>query len=158
MAQEVEIFIAGGAAAGLCIASYLQRTNITYVVMEQNKSSGDVWRNRYHRLHLHDIIEECHLPHLPMPKHYPVYANRIQFADYLDLYGKEQNLNIKYEHEVKNAKFEKQTKNWIIKVEDKSNSGVINEYIAKHLIIASGIYNKPIIPTFLNQEKFNGTV
>ena len=47
----------GGAAAGLSAAACLQHEGLSAVVIEKNEASGDIWRSRYHRLHLHDIID-----------------------------------------------------------------------------------------------------
>mmetsp|Transcript_35936 Transcript_35936/g.106542 ORF Transcript_35936/g.106542 Transcript_35936/m.106542 type:complete len:245 (+) Transcript_35936:91-825(+) len=71
--EEVDVLVVGGAAAGLAASACCQREGLTCVVIEKNEASGDIWRSRYHRLHLHDIIEECHLSsvngvssHLPL--------------------------------------------------------------------------------------------
>lgn len=40
---------------------------------------------RYDRLHLHDIIDECHLPFLPMPDTFPTFPTRVQYGNYLQV-------------------------------------------------------------------------
>lgn len=59
--RKVDCLIVGGAAAGLATAVSLKEQgnpDLQVVVIEKNEKSGDMWRSRYERLHLHDIIEE----------------------------------------------------------------------------------------------------
>ena len=94
--EEVDVLVVGGAAAGLAASACCQREGLTCVVIEKNEASGDIWRSRYHRLHLHDIIEECHLPLLQMPATYPTYPSREQFARYLANYRSVLGLRVEY--------------------------------------------------------------
>ena len=45
-----------------------------------------IGRTQYDRLHLHDIIDECHLPFFPMPDTFPTFPTRVQFGNYLQAY------------------------------------------------------------------------
>jgi hypothetical protein len=74
--EQFEVVIMGGAAAGLSLGACCKGQGINAVVLEKNGHCGDMWRSRYHRLHLHDIVEECDLPYMPTPKSFPVYPTR----------------------------------------------------------------------------------
>ena len=80
----LDVLIIGGAAAGLSTAACCKRQGLNYLVIEKNENVGDVWLSRYHRLHLHDIIDNCHLPEMDMPTSYPVFPNRKEVASYLE--------------------------------------------------------------------------
>ena len=93
---DVDVLVVGGAAAGLSAASCCQEKGLSVVVIEKNEASGDIWRSRYHRLHLHDIAEECALPFVPIPANYPTYISRQQFAGYLGDYRSLLGLRVEY--------------------------------------------------------------
>jgi len=62
---ELDVLVVGGGAGGLASAASLKRRGVhNLLVVEKNEKSGDIWRSRYHRLHLHDVAEECSLPGL----------------------------------------------------------------------------------------------
>ena len=56
------------------------------VVVEKGARPGDNWKRRYDRLHLHDIIDECHLPYMQMPDNFPTFPTRVQYGNYLQAY------------------------------------------------------------------------
>ena len=74
-----DVLIIGGAAAGLSAAACLLHHGVENIlVLEKGARSGDNWKRRYDRLHLHDIIDECHLPYMAMPDNFPTFPTRIQ--------------------------------------------------------------------------------
>jgi hypothetical protein len=74
--EILDALVVGGAASGLAVSACLAKKGLRYVCVEKNEHNGDIWRSRYHRLHLHDIIEACHLPFFDMPTSFPVYPSR----------------------------------------------------------------------------------
>lgn len=82
-----DVLIIGGAAAGLAAAACLMHAGVhNIIVLEKGARPGDNWKRRYDRLHLHDIIDECHLPYMAMPDNFPTFPTRIQFGNYLHAY------------------------------------------------------------------------
>ena len=157
--MDTEVLVVGGAAAGLSIASCLQKGGVSCIVLEKFPKCGDMWRSRYHRLHLHDIKRECHLPHLDMPSDYPTYPTRLQFASYLDSYAEQLKIPVKQHHKVISAVFDESASVWTVSAEDTSTKATtLRKFKCKHLIIANGIYNDPRIPKFTNQEQYQGLV
>ena len=76
-----DVLIIGGAAAGLSAAACLLHHGVENIlVLEKGARSGDNWKRRYDRLHLHDIIDECHLPYMAMPDNFPTFPTRVQYA------------------------------------------------------------------------------
>ena len=61
-------------------------TVLQVVVVEKGARPGDNWKRRYDRLHLHDIIDECHLPYMQMPDNFPTFPTRVQYGNYLQAY------------------------------------------------------------------------
>ena len=155
---HVDVFIVGGAAAGLSLASCLLEVGIdNIIVAEKFPRCGDQWRNRYHRLHLHDIKRECNLPYFPMPEEYPCYPSRLEYANYLDLYAKKRNIPVFCSHTVESATFNEDKNLWEITVFD-TERDVKKNFTSNQLVIANGVYNDPNIPTIQGESNFKGLV
>jgi indole-3-pyruvate monooxygenase len=97
------------------------------------------------------------LPFVPFPENYPLFPSRQQVIDYLESYVKLMKINICCEHELNEAKFNQETKEWVLKLSTRGTTPV--EYTAKYLIIATGqnARKRPVSP-FLGQEEFGGVV
>ena len=156
---EAEVIVIGGAAAGLSIGASLNKEKVTNIVLEKFEQSGDQWRKRYHRLHLHDIVEECSLPYFPVPENFPTYPTRLQYATYLDSYAKCMDVDVRHCHTVKLAKFSEENKLWTVKALDTSvEPPVEREFKGTHLVIANGVYNDPLIPDIPEKDVYTGQV
>jgi putative flavoprotein involved in K+ transport len=53
-------------------AARLGMLGVTALVIEKNARTGDVWRERYHDLVLHDPCYMNAMPYLPYPPSWPV--------------------------------------------------------------------------------------
>ena len=169
---DVDVLVVGGAAAGLSAASCCQEKGLSVVVIEKNEASGDIWRSRYHRLHLHDIAEECALPFVPIPANYPTYISRQQFAGYLGDYKSLLGLRVEYGSLVERAErvgdVDGACEGWVVTVRRGGDGGDGGDgdgatprrtvYRCKQLVLANGIYNDPIIPAFADMAVYNGRV
>ena len=47
---------------------------------------GDIWRERYHSLALHNQIKLNHMPYLPWPPNWPKYLPKDMIAGWLETY------------------------------------------------------------------------
>lgn len=54
--NDPTVLIVGGAQAGLSVAARLKALGISTLVVEKDKRVGDIWRNRYGALCLHDPV------------------------------------------------------------------------------------------------------
>ena len=52
---RVDAIVLGAGQSGLCMASYLQASGISYVALERNKKIGDNWALRYDCLKVRPI-------------------------------------------------------------------------------------------------------
>ena len=50
-------------------------------------------RNRYRSLVLHDPVWYDHLPYIPFPENWPVFAPKDKIGDWLEMYAKVMELN-----------------------------------------------------------------
>ena len=64
--------IIGSGHAGLTAAARLKQLGIRSLIIDRNPRVGDNWRNRYHKLVLHDPVWFDHMPYLEFPANWPV--------------------------------------------------------------------------------------
>ena len=153
---ELDVVVVGGCAAGLATGASLAHCGVrNYVVFEGRARSGDQWRGRYDRLHLHDVVDMCHLPLFPVPTSFPRYPSRLQFANYLDAYQLALSVKVAYNTTVTNITKRADGK-WDVSA--KSANGAMRTVCAKHVVMAAGVYNKPVIPSFPGRDSFQGVV
>ena len=77
---ENDIVIVGGGPAGLSTAGALKAIGLEAVVLDQDDRIGGSWLRRYERLHLHTVRAFSGLAHFPIPRHFPKYISRDQYA------------------------------------------------------------------------------
>ena len=53
---EVDAIVLGAGQSGICMASYLQASGISYVALERNKKVGDNWSLRYDCLKVRAVV------------------------------------------------------------------------------------------------------
>ena len=57
---ETKILIIGGGSSGLSMAGALKHYGLSATILDKDAHTGDVWRERYNRLHLHTIKALSH--------------------------------------------------------------------------------------------------
>lgn len=160
---EMDVMVIGGCAAGLATgASLAFHGVVNYIVVERNATSGEKWRGRYDRLHLHDIIDNCHLPYFPMPTSFPLYPSRHHFANYLDAYQKAMSVKVLYRTEVTSMD-RVGNGGWDVSIETMSGTSdakSVKRIRVKHVVMAAGVYNKPTLPhlSLPGLSDFQGTI
>src|SRR4051794_15283600 len=82
---NTDIVIVGGGAAGLSAAGALRRCGRDPIVLDKQARIGDSWARRYDRLHLHTI--DSSLAHYPLPRSFPKYPSKDEYAAYLRAYA-----------------------------------------------------------------------
>lgn len=145
---EASIIIVGGGAAGLAAAGALKHHGLDSVILDRDKQTGNIWRNRYERLHLHTIRGLSHMPYHRMPSDYPRYPSKDQFADYMQKYVDHFQLHI--EHGVDVTKILRQGESWAV---DTESGDVWNAPI---VIVATGLNSIPHIPDWPHREHYSG--
>lgn len=145
--------IIGGGQGGIGLAARLKRLEVPTIVIEKNARPGDSWRNRYKTLCLHDPVWYDHLPYLPFPDHWPVFAPKDKIGDWLEMYVKVMELNYWHSTLCKGARYNEDSRDWTVTVE---RDGKTIELRPKHLILATGMSGMPRIPKFPGASSFRG--
>eukprot|EP00127_Corallochytrium_limacisporum_P000924 Clim_evm8s33 gene=Clim_evmTU8s33 len=160
--EDPEVLVIGGAAAGVAASACLNYEGINNIVVNDRMRPGDMWRSRYDRLHLHDILEECHLPLLSMPDTYPVYPTREQFGSYLDSYCRLNKVNYSGGYRIENVS-RKSNGEWTVTAKKSEhhtdpNAPETRTWHVKAIVISNGVYNDPNIPDFKGINDYQGKV
>ena len=71
--KDPAVLVVGAGQAGLSIAARLGQLNVDTLVIDKADRIGDNWRNRYHRLSLHNQTHVNHLPYMQFPPNWPAY-------------------------------------------------------------------------------------
>ena len=145
--------IIGGGQGGIGLGARMRRLGIPTIIVEKNPRPGDSWRNRYKSLCLHDPVWYDHLPYLPFPDHWPVFAPKDKIGDWLAMYTKVMELNYWRSTTAKNAHYDEARKEWTVGVE---RAGKTITLKPKHLVLATGMSAVPSMPKVPGMETFKG--
>jgi cation diffusion facilitator CzcD-associated flavoprotein CzcO len=144
---NTNILIIGGGAAGLTTAGALKHLGLESTILDKDERTGDVWARRYDRLRLHTIRPFSGLAHFPILRSNPKYLSRDQFVQYLQAYAQFFKLNIIHNCTVN--KIRKEGSEWIVETSQ-------GQRRAKIVIVATGHYGQPFIPSWESQPDFHG--
>jgi len=147
--------IVGGGQGGIALGARMRMLGVPTIIVEKNEKSGDSWRKRYKSLCLHDPVWYDHLPYIPFPEHWPVFAPKDKLGDWLEMYTKLMELNYWGSTVCQSAKFDDAKQEWTVKVERNGKAVTLKP---KQLVLATGMSAKPNIPEFPGQSKFKGEI
>ncbi|PMR76421.1 NAD(P)/FAD-dependent oxidoreductase [Billgrantia endophytica] len=145
--------IIGGGQGGIGLAARLRQLDVPTIVVEKNPRPGDSWRNRYKSLCLHDPVWYDHLPYIPFPENWPVFAPKDKIGDWLEMYTKVMELNYWSATECESARYDEATGEWTVNV---NRDGERVTLRPKQLILATGMSGMPNVPHFPGAETFEG--
>lgn len=140
------ITIVGAGPAGLALGYFLQRQRRSFLILERH-SVGWSWQNHYDSLHLHTLKGNSALPGLPMPAGYPDFASRRQVVDYLQGYARHFALPVEENVAVERAW--RAADRWQL-------STSAGEMQTDTLVVATGIWSTPVVPTLPGLDMFHG--
>ena len=145
--ERAEIVIIGSGASGLSAAGALKHVGYQAVALEQDDRIGGSWARRYERLRLHTIRAFSGLAHLAIPRGYPQYVPKDQFARYLQYYAATLGLDVRLGTHVQRVAPDGDS--WRI------DTGATS-LLARVVIFATGRYREPVVPTWSGRDQFQG--
>ena len=125
------------------------------IILEKNPRAGDSWRNRYRSLCLHDPVWYDHLPYLPFPEHWPVFAPKDKIGDWLEMYTKVMDLNYWTLSEATSATYDEAKQEWTVSVNRNGETVVLRP---KQLVLATGMSGIANVPKIPGAEGFKGDI
>jgi putative flavoprotein involved in K+ transport len=147
------VVIIGGGQGGLALGARLRRLGVPAIIIEKNARAGDSWRNRYKSLCLHDPVWYDHLPYLPFPDHWPVFAPKDKIGDWLESYTKVMELNYWTKSTCQSAQYDEAAGTWTVTVDRDGEKVVLKP---QHLVLATGQSGVPNIPDLPGMDRFKG--
>jgi cation diffusion facilitator CzcD-associated flavoprotein CzcO len=155
--RDPEVLIVGAGQAGLVLAARLKQMGVDALLVEKTARIGDVWRNRYHSLTLHNETWANSLPYIPFPDTWPTFLPKDKLAGWLEAYAEFMELNVWTDTSFDGGEYEEDTRTWTVRLHDKSGS----ERIVRpaHLVFATGgVSGTPYVPSIEGIGDFVGDV
>ncbi|WP_026197662.1 flavin-containing monooxygenase [Sciscionella marina] len=147
------VVVIGGGQGGIALGARLRQLGVPALVVERNARAGDSWRNRYKSLCLHDPVWYDHLPYLPFPENWPVFAPKDKIADWLEMYTRVMEVPYWTSSEVTSAAYDEETGYWSVTVRRDGEEILLRP---RHLVFATGMSGKPNLPSFPGMDEFAG--
>lgn len=151
--QQPEVVIVGGGQGGIALGARLRQLGVPTIIIEKNERAGDSWRNRYKSLCLHDPVWYDHLPYLPFPANWPIFAPKDKLGDWLEMYTRVMELNYWTSSTAQSASYDEATGLWTVVVDRDGEQVTLNP---RNLVLATGMSGKANIPRFKGAARFQG--
>lgn len=151
--REPAVLVVGGGQAGLSIAARLIHLGVDTLIIDRHERVGDNWRKRYHALTLHNQVHVNHLPYMPFPPTWPTYIPKDMLAHWFEAYAESMELNFWTGIELMDGVYDEVAKKWTATL--RRLDGSVCKVHPRHIVMAtgaSGIPNRPVIPTLQNFE------
>lgn len=144
-----DVVVIGAGPAGLAVGACLHRAGIPFLILERDNCIGSAWHSHYDRLHLHTARRTSALPYLPFPADYPTYPSRLQVIAYLEDYALHFQIEPRYHQAVTAVRASNGM--WQTHTAD-------SLYLSRCVVVATGINQEPVIPTWPGQDTFKGSI
>ena len=131
--------IIGAGQAGLSAGYYLKKLHKNFLIIDKSQDVGQIWQERYDSLVLFTSKQYSSLPGLKIDGEPNSLPTKDEVASYLKLYAKTFELPIQLDTEV----FSIHKEGDYFSISTKKNT-----YTSKNIIIATGPFHKPSIPSF----------
>ena len=153
ISEQPYVVIVGGGQGGIALGARLRKLGVPAIIVEKNAKPGDSWRKRYKSLCLHDPVWYDHLPYLPFPEDWPVFAPKDKIGDWLEMYTKVMELNYWGSTVAKKAHFDSAKQEWQVVVERDGKEITLRP---RQLVFAMGVSGYPNTPQIPGAESFEG--
>lgn len=152
MQTSERVVIVGAGAAGLSTAAALARRGVDALVLDRDDLIGGSWSRRYERLHLHTIRRFSGLAHQRIPRSYPRYLSKDEYAAYLAGYAERFHLRVSLGESVTSIRRAAYADvSWEIETSRRTIG-------SKVVVVATGHYTEPRIPAWQGIDEFQGSL
>ena len=145
--------VIGGGQGGIALGARLRQLGVPAIIVDKHERPGDQWRKRYKSLCLHDPVWYDHLPYLPFPANWPVFAPKDKIGDWLEFYTRVMEVPYWSKTTCTSASFDEETNRWTVEVDRDGEKLTLHP---TQLVLATGMSGKPNIPTLPGQDLFRG--
>ncbi|MDX1873138.1 NAD(P)/FAD-dependent oxidoreductase [Mycolicibacterium sp. 120266] len=151
--EQPYVLVVGGGQGGIALGARLRQLGVPAIVVDKHDRPGDQWRKRYKSLCLHDPVWYDHLPYLPFPSNWPVFAPKDKIGDWLEFYTKVMEVPYWSKTTCRSATYDENEKRWTVEVDRDGEAVTLRP---AHLVLATGMSGKPNVPSFPGQDEFLG--
>jgi putative flavoprotein involved in K+ transport len=137
--ESFETVVVGGGQAGLATGYHLKRRGRSFVILDASDRVGDAWRRRWDSLRLYSPASHDALPGMRFPAKRTSYPTTHEMADYLESYAAELELPVRSRTTVETLA--KDGERYVL-----TCGGTT--YEAANVVVATGIMQKPYVPSF----------
>ncbi|KQY07460.1 FAD-dependent oxidoreductase [Mycobacterium sp. Root135] len=145
--------VVGGGQGGIALGARLRQLGVPAIVVDKHDRPGDQWRKRYKSLCLHDPVWYDHLPYMPFPQNWPVFAPKDKIGDWLEFYTRVMEVPYWSKTSCLSASFDEAEKKWTVEIDRDGERLTLHP---TQLVLATGMSGKPSIPTLPGQDVFRG--
>ena len=154
--RDPAVLVVGGGQSGLAIAARLKQLNVDTLIVDREQRIGDMWRNRYHALTLHNQVHVNHLPYMPFPPNWPRYIPKDKLASWFEAYVESMELNYWTATEFEGGSYDDNAKHWTVTV--RRSDGTQRTMRPRHIILATGVSGIPSRPDIPSLKTFTGAM
>jgi len=151
--RQPYVVIVGGGQGGIALGARMRQLGVPALVLDKHDRPGDQWRGRYKSLCLHDPVWYDHLPYLPFPDNWPVFAPKDKIGDWLEMYTRVMEVPYWSKTTCTSASYDEAAGEWAVHVERDGEPLVLRP---KQLVIATGMSGKANVPNFPGADRFRG--
>jgi len=144
---DIDVVVIGGGQAGLAVGYYLRRSQLSYVILDDQPGPGGSWARTWPSLRLFSPAQWSSLPGYLMPRTAEEYPSREDVLAYLAEYERRYELPV--ERPIKIDAVERGGDHLIVRAGDR-------EWRARAVVSATGIWANPIVPSLPGQNDFQG--
>jgi putative flavoprotein involved in K+ transport len=154
---EPEVLVVGAGHSGLMIAARLKAMGVRPLVIESLPRVGDVWRNRYHTLQLHNEIDTIDFPYVSYPQTWPTYLPKDMYAAWMEFYAVAMELAVWTSVRFLGAERDAASGTWSARL--CMPDGKERILRPKHVVMATGgVSGRKKLPALPGLDRFAGTV
>ena len=151
--EQPYTLVVGGGQGGIALGARLRQLGVPAIVVDRHDRPGDQWRKRYKSLCLHDPVWYDHLPYLPFPPNWPVFAPKDKIGDWLEFYTRIMEVPYWSKTTCLSASFDEAEQRWTVELDRDGERLTLHP---TQLVLATGMSGKPSIPVLPGQDVFAG--